>query len=220
MGLLNGITSPLRAALKNLSSTEAGYIDGVTAGTVTANKAVVADENGAVSVIKTEALHIGASGAEVQLGSTPAEIDAVCDKSAAGAVSKIAAGAVTRAADTDPHDSEIVIPAGSIIKGVYVDVQTQEATGGTKTMSVGISGGSGTAFLNAVSVAAAGTVKGTLVNTGQTLGASLCADEDGSGALVPEPYVCTAATTVNYTFGSGDFAELAANIIVEYIDIA
>lgn len=124
------------------------------------------------------------------------------------------------AADTSAHDTSIVIPAGSVIKNVWLRVGTQETTGGTKTVDIGVSGGDENGFLAGVSVAAAGTIKGTLVNTGQTLGALLCVDESGAGVLIPEPYVCAAATTICYSLGSADFAELVASVIVEYVTIA
>ncbi|MFA5239802.1 MAG: hypothetical protein WC476_08880 [Phycisphaerae bacterium] len=126
---------------------------------------------------------------------------------------------LTIAANTDPHDTAIVIPAGSIIKNVWVHVATKEDTGTTKTVDIGISGGDEDGFLAGVSVAVAGIIKGTLDNAGQTLGAELCVDEDGAGALVPEPYVCAAETTICYTLGSSNFAELVANVIVEYVEI-
>ncbi|MFA5424232.1 MAG: hypothetical protein WC374_10285 [Phycisphaerae bacterium] len=124
------------------------------------------------------------------------------------------------AANTDPHDTSIVIPAGSIIKNVWLRVTTKEDTGTTKTVDIGISGGDEDGLLAGVSVAAAGTVKGTLDSAGQTLGAELCADESGAGALVPEPYVCAAETTICYTLGSSNFAELVADVIVEYVEIS
>lgn len=130
-----------------------------------------------------------------------------------------ATASITRFADTNAHDTTIVIPAGAVVEAIYLDVATQEATGGTKTVSVGVKSGSATGFLNAVSVASAGTVRGTLVSTGQTLGGLMSVDESGAGVLVPQPYVCAAATTVNYTLGSNDFAELVARIIVKYTKI-
>jgi hypothetical protein len=137
-----------------------------------------------------------------------------------GITVRYAKAALVIAADTNAHDTSIVIPEGSIIKNVWLRVETQEATGTTRTVDIGISGGNEDGFLDGVSVAASGTIKGTLVNTGQTLGELLCVDETGAGVLVPEPYVCAAATTLCYTFGSADFAELVAYLIVEYVTIA
>jgi hypothetical protein len=138
----------------------------------------------------------------------------------AGINMRHARATITIAANTDPHDMALIVPAGSIIKNVWLRVATQEATGTTKTMDIGVSGGDEDGFLKGVSVAAAGTIKGTLDSAGQTLGELMCADEDGAGALVPEPYVCTAATTLCYTLGSSNFAELVADVIVEYVVIS
>lgn len=61
-----------------LSSTEAGYLDGVTAGTVVAGKAVVATTGKTVDELNITALKIGT----VAVGATAAEIDAAADVSA------------------------------------------------------------------------------------------------------------------------------------------
>lgn len=166
---------------------------------------------------------ITASAAEINSAlygatATAAELNYL-DSSVNGAVTRYAKAALTIVEDTDAHDTAIVIPAGSIIKNVWVDVATKEDTGTTKLVDIGVSSGDEDGFLDGVSVAAAGTIKGTLLNTGQTLGALLCVDESGSGALVPEPYVCSAATTICYTLSAANFAELVASVIVEYIYI-
>lgn len=156
--------------------------------------------------------------AGTQVTSSAAELNYL-DASVNGAVTRFFKAPLTIVAAATAQDTAIVIPAGSIIKGVWIDVATAEATGTTKTVDIGISGGDEDGFLDGVSVAATGTKKGTLVNTGQTLGAHLRVDESGAGVLVPEPYVCAAETTVCYTLGSDDFAELVANMIVETVYI-
>jgi hypothetical protein len=123
-------------------------------------------------------------------------------------------------ADTDSHDTTLVIPINAIIKRVWLSVTTAEATGTTKTLIVGISGGDEDGFLAGVSVASIATVKGTLLNTGQTLGALMSVDEDGAGALSPEPYITTAATTIAYTLVAADYAEMVAKVYVEYATLA
>ena len=149
---------------------------------------------------------------------TAAELNYL-DASVNGAVTRYSKAPLTIVAATTAQDTTIVIPAGSIIKNVWIDVATQEATGATKTVDIGVKGGDEDGFLDGVSVAAAGTIKGTLLNTGQTLGAHLSVDESGAGVLVPEPYVCAAETTLCYTLGSDNFAELVANVIVEWVYI-
>jgi hypothetical protein len=57
------------------TAAELNVLDGATAGTQVANKAVVADANINTGVSKVTQLHIGASGSEVQVTATPAELN-------------------------------------------------------------------------------------------------------------------------------------------------
>lgn len=68
-------------AAASATKTELDYISGATPGTQVASKAVVADVNVNTGISKVTALHIGATGAEVQLTATPAEVNAVADVS-------------------------------------------------------------------------------------------------------------------------------------------
>lgn len=99
---------------------------------------------------------------------------------------------ITIVAAATAQVTDVVLPANCLVSSATVYVGTAEATGLTKTISCGIDGGSGTAFVNAASVAA----------TGMVAGATAVA---GNGA------------TVNYTLGSADFAELDAVILLEII---
>ena len=74
----------------------------------------------------------------------------------------------------------------------YIDVKTAEATGTTKTVSIGI-GGTANNVLNAASVAATGAV-GT--------------------PLLPAITTTTANNQFTYTLGSANFAELDAVAVV------
>ena len=58
-----------------LTLAEADVLDGATAGTQVASKAVVADANVNTGVSKVTELHIGATGAETQVTSTAAELN-------------------------------------------------------------------------------------------------------------------------------------------------
>jgi hypothetical protein len=153
------------------------------------------------------------------LNATGAELNAVADVSA-GAARKVAKVALPIVAATTETDTPLILPAKSIILGAYLLVVTKEATGTTKTVTLGIKSVDADGLLKATDVSAAGVKKGTLLNTGQTLGALLCVDEGGSGSLVPEPYVCAAAATITYSLGSNDFAELVAYALVDYIEVA
>jgi hypothetical protein len=157
------------------------------------------------------------------------------DLSAVGAVKKYAKAPLTIVAAATSNDTAIVLPAKAIITNVWVDVTTQEATGGTKTVDIGISGGDEDGLLAGVSVAAAGIIKGApTITTGSNevyfasttkgaLMASLTAGTDVAtdvGTYYEFDDVTSGGATIAYTLGSDDFAELVANVIVEYIEIA
>lgn len=100
---------------------------------------------------------------------------------------------VTVVAAATAQDTNIF--AGSRVVQVlsaYLDVTTAEATGTTKTVSVGI-GGVANNILNAASVAATGAV-GT--------------------PLLPAITTTTANNEFTYTLGSADFAELVATAVI------
>lgn len=112
------------------------------------------------------------------------------------------------------------LPSGAVVTEVYVNVVKAEATGATKTVDVGTgSGGDADGFLDGASVATTGVKKGTLLSSGQTLGALLRADETGSSGFVPEPFVAGQSWPVVVTAGSNDFVELQADIIIIYKEI-
>lgn len=122
------------------------------------------------------------------------------------------------------QDTGLDLPAkGIVLPYVLVDVTTAEATGGTKTLDVGLlsseSGGDADGFLDGVSVATTGLKKGTLLSSGQTLGALLRVDESGAGVLVSEPHLIGAAKSITFTAGSNDFAEFRGVLYVPYIEI-
>lgn len=184
-----------------------------------ATKVVIPDGGLATTYLLQSTAQITIAEADILDGAlvTTAELNSL-DASTNGAIKKYAKAPLTIVADTNSHDTAIVLPAKAIITNVFVDVTTQEATGATKTVDIGISGGDEDGLLDGVSVAATGVIIGTLASGAQTLGALLSVDEDGAGALVPQQYVASGAT-VAYTLGSADFAELVANVVVEYIEI-
>lgn len=96
-------------------------------------------------------------------------------------------------ASTDPQDSGVKVPAG-IVQAVsaYIDVEAAEATGTTKTVSVGV-GGSANNILNGASVAAVGGV-------GTPVAAAI--------------NTTTANNELTFSLGSADFAELAGRVVV------
>jgi hypothetical protein len=158
-----------------------------------------------------------------ELTATVAELNEL-DLSAVGAVSKIKKINMTAAdfSDTSEVDTGWDLPATAIVKNVFINVNTKEETATTKTIDVGTNGSGSddpNGFLAGVSVATAGLVKGTLASGGQTLGALLYADEDGSGALVPEPDITSGGESVTVTAGEA-FTEADFDILIEYIEIS
>ncbi len=126
---------------------------------------------------------------------------------------------------TTENITEEVFSAKAIVKSVYVDVETAEVTGGTKTLNVGTdstSSGDADGFLVGVDVSATGLVKGTLLDGGVTLGALLFV-ESGTGADVanaPEADITSGGKAVSWTPGSVDWVEFKGFAIIEYEDIA
>lgn len=72
----------LEVAGNKLTGSEFAALDGITAGTQAANKAVIADANVNIGVVKATALHIGTSGSETQVNATAAELNMAADSSA------------------------------------------------------------------------------------------------------------------------------------------
>lgn len=120
---------------------------------------------------------------------------------------------------TSETDTSYTLPDKAVVRDVFVNVRTAEATGGTKTIDVGTNT-SGTSddpdgFLDGVDVSSTGLVGNTLDSAGQTRGALLRDDEDGAGALVPASDYGSGGAVISWTPGSGDFAELEAEIVVD-----
>jgi len=146
---------------------------------------------------------------------------------------------IVRAAATTAQDTGFDLPTKGIVLGVYVDVKTAEATGGTKTLDVGLAageaGGDLDGFLDGVSVASIAVVQGLVTRTtgsnevyfaSSTRGllmASLTAGTDNAedvGTYYEFPHVLNGtAKSLVYAFGSNDFAELVADIWVHYLDL-
>jgi hypothetical protein len=92
---LTATTVVLASATKQLTSsgvtpTELDFLDGATAGTQVASKAVVADANINTGVVKATELHIGATGAEAQVTATPAELNLLDTATAGTQVASVA----------------------------------------------------------------------------------------------------------------------------------
>jgi len=176
------------------------------------------------------------------LTATAAELNAIADVSVNGGivrVKKIAIGATPTGSE---QDTTFDLPAKSLLLDVLVDVTTAEATGGTKTLDIGLlsseSGGDADGFADGISVSATGLVRaGVVTTTGGTetyvsswtrgllltAGAPLAGTNNvlDEGSYYEKPHVSTAVTakSVTYTAGSADFAEFRGAIYLIYLEI-
>lgn len=164
-----------------------------------------------------------ASGGELEVesgGSLSVNSD---DFSLAGTGVKVLTVPIVRAKSTAEQKSGVDLPDKAVVLNVYVDVTTAEATGGTKTIDVGTDGDGSNdpdGWIDGVSVANLGLVKGTLAHGAVTLGALLKTNTGDGSAPVPDPDIASGGEEVTYTFGSNDFEELEGNIIIHYIEVA
>lgn len=166
------------------------------------------------------------SGAALKLDGTAVTATAdelnQLDASAAGGVQKLLKIPISFPEDNSEQDTGVNLPAKAVVFGVYVDVTTAEATGTTKTIDVGTAvgeSGDPDGWLDGVSVATLGLKKGTLLNSGQTLGALLRVDESGGGVLVPEPDVASGGKSIVFTASAADWAEFVGAIYVHYLEL-
>jgi len=142
------------------------------------------------------------------------------------------------ALSTGVKDTTIDLPTKGLVLDVWVDVLTQESTSGTKTIDVGLlageSGGDTDGFLDGVSTAAAGIVRGvpTITAGGSEtyfasttrglLLASITAGTDSAGDVgtyFEKPHILNGtAKSLVYQLGAAH-TELVANIYVLYVDL-
>lgn len=214
-------------------------IDGITNGTAAASKAVVLDASSKIDTLDITTPKFNGT----TVGSTAAEIDAVADLSASGAVHKIKKIAISATPTGAEQDTGWDLPAKAVVHDTWVDSTTAEVTGGTKTLDIGTKaaeGGDADGWLDGVSVAATGLKKGAFVQTtgslnnyvgaaathtrGELLTELLIAGEDvtsgGDGVAVPGFDVASGGKSVVYTSGSADWAEFRGAIYIEYSEVA
>lgn len=119
---------------------EANVLDGATAGTQVASKAVVADANVNIGSTKITALYIGTSGSETQVTSTAAELNRLDDSAE---IETITAGAVS----TTKFNSKLeLVGAGA----VTLDVCPATMVGKIKTIRMSVDNGDVTLALTNV----------------------------------------------------------------------
>lgn len=208
----------------SISQTELDYLDGVTAGTQVAGKAVIADSNVNIGVVKATALHIGASGSETQVTSTGAELNYLD-------ITTLGTGAASKAVVLDAN-GDYIWPAGQLTfqtahsgllfgagasganhsLGATADnaiefyLDGTHTTGDMRGMYLRLyfsgAGGSGEAArifstINNVSVATGGTVNGAHISIG-TAGAS-AAVSGAANALRVTFGIAAASTNIGGT---------------------
>ena len=122
-------------------------------------------------------------------------------------------------AQTAETQTELTLPTNAIVKDVYLNVITIDAT---ETVDVGTAGTSNdpNGFLAAASLAVAGLVKGDLADGAITRGALLY-EETGTGADVayaPTKDITAGGDPVTYTCSAGSDTAVF-DIIVEYTEV-
>lgn len=138
---------------------------------------------------------------------------------------------------TTENETGFTLPSTAIVRAVYLRVKTAEATGATKTISIGTlstAAGDADGFLVGVSVAASGLVGPSITETtgvnetyisALTHGALLSDSELGTdvagntGFINSRPDISSGGKQITWTPGSVDFAELKADIIIEYDEV-
>ncbi len=139
-----------------LTQAELDVLDGATAGTQVAGKAVIANSSTNIGVVKATQLHIGTSGSETQVNATAAEINNAADVSARTQILTVSA-AITAGVQTVELDHASGVIAATIAnatnhQGLFV-VKDTSATGTaahTLTLTAGtFNGTNNVATLNA-----------------------------------------------------------------------
>jgi hypothetical protein len=141
---------------------------------------------------------------------------------------------------TTETDTGFDLPSNGFVRDVWINVVTAEATGGTKTIDIGLlaseSGGDADGFADALSVAATGLVRAGVTTTtglnetyysantrGVMLSDFLVGTDAASdfGLYTEHPHIMGSVTarSISWTPGSADFAELVADIAIVYEEI-
>lgn len=196
----------------------------------------------ATTTLKKGGVAITSSAAELNkldgVTATTAELNEL-DLSAVGALLKVKKIAITAAGDTSENDTSWDLPAKAVVLDVFVDVGTAEATASTKTIDVGLlaseSGGDADGFLNGISTAATGLVRGVpTLTTGSnevylastTLGVLLEAFTAGSdlatdvGTVYDSPHLSDSVTSKSVSWTAGEAqTEFVGSIYIVYIEL-
>lgn len=146
-------TSYVVQSTAQITAAEADVLDGATAGTQVASKAVVADANVNIGVVKATELHIGATGSEVQVTATAAELNQL-DGNILADMATVAGVGITGTADNFASSVEKV---GTLFKTTIVVDLGGLNSGGTANDIIGADG-AGVAHLGQITAARNGTI--------------------------------------------------------------
>ena len=126
---------------------------------------------------------------------------------------------------TAENVTSFVLPQNAVVlPNVLLNVRKAEVTGTTKTINVGTNSGAGgdaDGYGVGLDVATTGLKKATLLKGGVTLGALLFVDSGVAAdvANAPEVDISSGGRAVSWTPASVNFAELEADIILEYREV-
>lgn len=120
-------------------------------------------------------------------------------------------------ADGNETETGWSVPASHVVLDCLIRVDTEDS-GITVDVGTGGTSNDPDGFLDGVSLATAGLVKGTLLSSGQTQGALLRVDESGGGVLVPEKSIAAAGDAVTFTCSAATTARFS--IIFLLLDLS
>ena len=120
-------------------------------------------------------------------------------------------------AQTSETQTEFTLPASAIVKDVFLNVITVDAT---ETVDVGTQGTSNdpNGYLAAASLATAGLVFGSLADGAVTRGALLFEITEATTAAARKPDITAGGDPISYTCSAGSDTAVF-DIIIEYVEV-
>ena len=120
-------------------------------------------------------------------------------------------------AQTSETQTGFTLPASAIVKEVYINVITVDAT---ETVDIGTQGTSNDpdGYLDAASLATAGIVRGSLADGAVTLGALLFEITEATTAAARNFDVTAGGDPISYTCSAGSDTAVF-DIIIEYVEV-
>lgn len=225
----------------------AAKTDTATVGVVENSKILVAGASGELDALDITTLSVGATtitstGAELNIldgvTATAAELNE-SDLSAVGVIRKWKKLPIAFGDGTGENDTGWDLPTLAIVLNAVLYTTVAEATGGTKTLTVGTATGTGDpdGIMTGVDVSATGVVavdQPTTVAGGtetyfsaSVIGALMGRFKAGSDVATDTGFFWnggfnsfTGEKSIVWTPGSADWAEFTANLYIEYLELA